>query len=182
MWYKQVFQVISEFTAVVQEANSSDQNYADKSVYLKKYDGQLKELRRNILRWATANYWRLQSFLRTPWLGAILDEVLINAHHWYHEQGHPLATLEMKKSFTERLHKFLTGDNQGHRDEVIRQLTTCRRSRASMIESSAFVEKEELEAMMFNAKEVFQDQFNDWRINPQEKKLKVAQWIKQKAG
>ena len=51
-----------------------------------------------------------------------------------------------------------------------------------MIESSAFVEEEELEAMMFKAKEVFQDQFNDWRINPQEKKVKVAQCVKQKTG
>ena len=119
MWYKQVFQVISEFTAVVQEANSSDQNYADKSVYLKKYDGQLKELRRNILRWATANYWRLQTFLRTPWLGAILDEVLINAHHYYHEKGYALASPEMKKNFTVAMHRVLTGDNQTHRNEAI---------------------------------------------------------------
>ena len=71
----------------------------------------MKELRGKILRWGLENYWRLQTFLRTPWLGAILDEILINAHHYYHEEGHPLASSEMKKNFTQAMHKVLTGDN-----------------------------------------------------------------------
>ena len=51
-----------------------------------------------------------------------------------------------------------------------------------MKESYEQVQAEELQDMMITARDVFNGQYDNWRIYPKKEKLKIQEWIKQKKG
>ena len=65
--------------AVVQVARETNTLEDKKKEYLYKYNDLLKALREEILLWALMNYHPLQTFLKTPWLMGIMDEILLDA-------------------------------------------------------------------------------------------------------
>ena len=51
----------------------------DPQQVINEYDVLMKELRRQVIPWATQHYMELQAYSRSPYMQAILDEVLLSA-------------------------------------------------------------------------------------------------------
>ena len=43
------------------------------------YNERMKQLRRKVIPWATRHYMELQAYSRSPYMQAVLDEVLLSA-------------------------------------------------------------------------------------------------------
>jgi hypothetical protein len=52
-FYKEVFDIVAEFSAVIQLARDDTTKIVTKNTYLEKYETKLKILRAEILEWAT---------------------------------------------------------------------------------------------------------------------------------